>query len=90
MTTIKRGMIQDGYVIIPAEMIDDELTESLDISGLISAKEIIAMCASAMLEINRGDNKPTSLNVKLYKSIRDYASLELDKLLDKLIDKGIK
>lgn len=81
---IKREHIKDGYVIMPCMALDEELAKEVASSEevIITAKELVAMNASAQLEINKGDVRPASLNVKLYNAINDFAQEELEKMID--------
>jgi len=80
---VNRALIQEGYVIVPCEMLDGELARDVGSEPeiIISARELIAMRASAVMEINKGDTKATSLNVKLYRGINDFVDHEIDKLI---------
>lgn len=89
LTTVKaqgltREHIDGGYVIIPVKFLDKELADEFkgNEDHIITPKEIVAMCASAQLEINKGDVRPTSLNVKLYNAINDFAQDELDSMIE--------
>lgn len=81
---ITREHFDGGYVIIPTKFLDKELADEFkgNEGCIITPKEIVAMCASAQLEINKGDVRPTSLNVKLYNAINDFAQDELDTMID--------
>lgn len=81
---IERNHINDGYIILPASALDKELADELINNEyiIIKPKEIIAMSLSAQMEINKGDNRPTSLNVKLYRAINDFCEHELDKIIE--------
>lgn len=81
---IKRDHINGGYVIIPASFLDQELADEFKSNEhcIITPKELVAMCASAQLEINKGDVRPTSLNVKLYNAINGFAQDELDSMIE--------
>lgn len=79
----QREYFKEGYVVVPAEYLDKELADEFKDSPeyVITAKELVAMCTSAQMEINKGDNRPTSLNVKLYTIMSNFAETEIDKMI---------
>lgn len=83
-TEIERGAIDGGYAIIPVKYLDKELADEFKNNEecIITPKEIVAMCASAQLEINKGDVRPSSLNVKLYNAISGFSRDELDSMIE--------
>ena len=81
---IERGAIQDGYGIVPLAFLDNELAKEFESESekVINRHELIAMCSSAQMEINKGDTSAKSLNVKLYMAMREFVEDEMDALIE--------
>ena len=79
---IEREIIKDGYCLVPAIALDKELAEQFSEEIIITPTELVAMCCSAQLEINRGDTSKKSLNVKLYKAMQPFAEEETDRMIE--------
>ena len=78
---LRRGSIKDGYVVLACNELDDFLAARIDKDAIINSKEIISMCTSSQMKINQGDVGPKSLNVKLYKAMRQYCEKEIFKAI---------
>lgn len=73
------------YVILPLGYLDNELIGNIKKNGgdiLLGPDDIAAMYVSASLEIIKGDRSSKSLNVKLYKALREFGQDEMDAILE--------
>lgn len=80
---IKRSEGVEGYAIVPICFLDEDLANRVGEEYVINSREVIAMYGSSLMEINKGDVGPKSLNAKLYRCLSNFVEEEVEDMLKK-------